>query len=64
MQSYDLGCSYGGGSNPASVLTDAGLSFVSQSSAEMGRRGMTKVQQQNKCLLVIFYSTTMNITVN
>ncbi|XP_042278740.1 complement C4-B [Thunnus maccoyii] len=31
MQSYDLGCSYGGGSNPVSVLTDAGLSFVSQS---------------------------------
>ncbi|KAM7420598.1 hypothetical protein PAMA_015024 [Pampus argenteus] len=30
MQSYDLGCSYGGGANPASVLVDAGLSFVSQ----------------------------------
>ncbi|CAK6960493.1 complement C4-B isoform X1 [Scomber scombrus] len=38
MQSYDLGCSYGGGSNPASVLTDAGLSFVSQSSSVTGRR--------------------------
>ncbi|XP_053183414.1 complement C4-B isoform X2 [Scomber japonicus] len=37
MQSYDLGCSYGGGSNPASVLTDAGLSFASQSSEGMGR---------------------------
>ncbi|XP_068592591.1 complement C4-B [Cebidichthys violaceus] len=31
MQSYDLGCSYSGGSDPASVLTDAGLSCVSQS---------------------------------
>ncbi|XP_031154830.1 complement C4-B [Sander lucioperca] len=31
MQSYDLGCSYSGGSDPASVLTEAGLSFVSQS---------------------------------
>ncbi|XP_023280702.1 complement C4-like [Seriola lalandi dorsalis] len=31
MQSYDLGCSYGGGSDPVSVLIDAGLSFVSQS---------------------------------
>ncbi|KAK9513649.1 hypothetical protein VZT92_027165 [Zoarces viviparus] len=31
MQSYDLGCSYSGGSDPASVLTDAGLSYVSQS---------------------------------
>ncbi|XP_068425600.1 complement C4-B [Clinocottus analis] len=31
MQSYDPGCSYGGGADPASVLTDAGLSCVSQS---------------------------------
>ncbi|XP_071324887.1 complement C4-B [Trachinotus anak] len=31
MQSYDLGCSYGGGADTASVLLDAGLSFVSQS---------------------------------
>ncbi|XP_041844609.1 complement C4-B isoform X2 [Melanotaenia boesemani] len=31
MSSYDLGCSYGGGSNQPSVLVDAGLSFVDQS---------------------------------
>ncbi|XP_068180444.1 complement C4-B isoform X2 [Antennarius striatus] len=31
MQSYDVGCSHSGGSDPGSVLTDAGLSFVSQS---------------------------------
>uniref|UniRef100_A0A674EAD5 Complement C4B (Chido/Rodgers blood group) n=1 Tax=Salmo trutta TaxID=8032 RepID=A0A674EAD5_SALTR len=31
MQSYDLGCSYGGGSDTASVLNDAGLSFISNS---------------------------------
>ncbi|XP_045575101.1 complement C4 [Salmo salar] len=31
MQSYDLGCSYGGGSDIASVLNDAGLSFISNS---------------------------------
>ncbi|XP_010882881.2 complement C4-B [Esox lucius] len=31
MQSYDLGCSYGGGSNTASVFNDAGLSFISSS---------------------------------
>ncbi|KAF0045303.1 hypothetical protein F2P81_001832 [Scophthalmus maximus] len=37
MQSYDLGCSYGGGSNPASVLTDAGLSFVTQSESDWRR---------------------------
>uniref|UniRef100_A0A3Q3MGX7 Complement C4B (Chido/Rodgers blood group) n=1 Tax=Mastacembelus armatus TaxID=205130 RepID=A0A3Q3MGX7_9TELE len=29
MQSYDLGCSYGGGADSASVVTHAGLSFVS-----------------------------------
>ncbi|XP_034030928.1 LOW QUALITY PROTEIN: complement C4-B [Thalassophryne amazonica] len=33
MQSYDLGCSYGGGSDSASTLNDAGLSFVTQSSS-------------------------------
>ncbi|XP_033957463.1 complement C4-B [Pseudochaenichthys georgianus] len=31
MQSFDHGCTYGGGADPASVLTDAGLSFFSQS---------------------------------
>ncbi|XP_034466750.1 complement C4-B isoform X1 [Hippoglossus hippoglossus] len=34
MQSYDLGCSYGGGSNPESVIGDAGLSFISQSQSK------------------------------
>ncbi|XP_074539999.1 complement C4-B [Halichoeres trimaculatus] len=34
MQSYDLGCSYGGGSTPASVLTDAGLSYFTHSESE------------------------------
>lgn len=43
MQSHDLGCSYTGGADPASVLTDAGLSFVSQSQS-MWRRSMTKTQ--------------------
>ncbi|XP_037309175.2 complement C4-B isoform X2 [Pungitius pungitius] len=31
MQSYDLGCSYSGGSDPESVLVNAGLSSLSQS---------------------------------
>ncbi|XP_027004856.2 complement C4-B [Tachysurus fulvidraco] len=31
MQSYDLGCSYGGGGNTAAVFNDAGLSFISHS---------------------------------
>ncbi|XP_075322751.1 complement C4-B [Odontesthes bonariensis] len=30
MTSYDLGCSYGGGSDSGSVIGDAGLAFVSQ----------------------------------
>ncbi|XP_055358926.1 complement C4-B isoform X2 [Betta splendens] len=34
MQSYDLGCSYGGGADSTSVLRDAGLSFVAQTSAD------------------------------
>ncbi|XP_070767453.1 complement C4-B [Enoplosus armatus] len=34
MQSYDLGCSYSGGSDMASVLTEAGLSFVSHSQSQ------------------------------
>ncbi|XP_070823248.1 complement C4-B [Chaetodon trifascialis] len=39
MQSYDLGCSYSGGADPASVLTDAGLSFVSNSQSN-GRQNL------------------------
>ncbi|KAI5618286.1 complement C4-B, partial [Silurus asotus] len=31
MQSYDLGCSYGGGENTAAVFNDAGLTFISHS---------------------------------
>ncbi|KAF5901104.1 complement C4-like, partial [Clarias magur] len=31
MQSYDLGCSYGGGVDTAAVFNDAGLNFISNS---------------------------------
>ncbi|KAB5586975.1 hypothetical protein PHYPO_G00007650 [Pangasianodon hypophthalmus] len=31
MQTYDLGCSYGGGGNTAAVFNDAGLTFISHS---------------------------------
>uniref|UniRef100_A0A673XN65 Complement C4B (Chido/Rodgers blood group) n=1 Tax=Salmo trutta TaxID=8032 RepID=A0A673XN65_SALTR len=42
MQSYDLGCSYGGGSDTASVLNNAGLSFISNSHVlSKMRKGMT-----------------------
>ncbi|XP_035528727.1 LOW QUALITY PROTEIN: complement C4-B [Morone saxatilis] len=37
MESNDLGCSYSGGSDPASVLIEAGLSFVSQSQSKWKR---------------------------
>ncbi|XP_051262421.1 complement C4-like [Dicentrarchus labrax] len=37
MESNDLGCSYSGGSDPASVLTEAGLSFVTQSQSKWKR---------------------------
>ncbi|XP_063055865.1 complement C4-B [Engraulis encrasicolus] len=33
MQSYDLGCSYGGGSDTAAVFNDAGLAFISSSTS-------------------------------
>ncbi|CAB1334784.1 unnamed protein product [Coregonus sp. 'balchen'] len=38
MQSYDLGCSYGGGSDTASVFNDAGLSFISNSGVKSKMR--------------------------
>ncbi|XP_062322694.1 complement C4-B isoform X2 [Osmerus eperlanus] len=38
MQSYDLGCSYGGGQDMASVLNDAGLSFMSASTEKSQNR--------------------------
>lgn len=34
MQSYDIGCSYSGGADPGSVLTEAGLSFVTNSQSK------------------------------
>uniref|UniRef100_A0A8C9SCC6 Complement C4B (Chido/Rodgers blood group) n=1 Tax=Scleropages formosus TaxID=113540 RepID=A0A8C9SCC6_SCLFO len=37
MQSYDLGCSYGGGSDTANVFNDAGLSFISHSKTVKSR---------------------------
>lgn len=45
MQSYDLGCSYGGGADSPSVLLDAGLSFVSQADSKwrMGTRKLSYI---------------------
>ncbi|XP_058603327.1 complement C4-B isoform X1 [Onychostoma macrolepis] len=43
MQSYDLGCSYGGGENTAAVFNDAGLTFISHSTSfrSMMRKGFS-----------------------
>ncbi|KAK9960652.1 hypothetical protein ABG768_008497 [Culter alburnus] len=43
MQSYDLGCSYGGGENTAAVFNDAGLAFISHSTTirSMMRKGFS-----------------------
>ncbi|KAK2903268.1 hypothetical protein Q8A67_007981 [Cirrhinus molitorella] len=43
MQSYDLGCSYGGGENAAAVFNDAGLTFISHSTTtrSMMRKGFS-----------------------
>uniref|UniRef100_A0A667Y2P4 Complement C4B (Chido/Rodgers blood group) n=1 Tax=Myripristis murdjan TaxID=586833 RepID=A0A667Y2P4_9TELE len=39
MQSYDLGCSYGGGADPESTINDAGLTFISRSMNSLQRQG-------------------------
>ncbi|KAK7157442.1 hypothetical protein R3I93_008812 [Phoxinus phoxinus] len=43
MQSYDLGCSFGGGENTAAVFNDAGLAFISHSTTirSMMRKGFS-----------------------
>lgn len=38
MQSYDLGCSYGGGADTASVFNQAGLAFISSGGAQSQMR--------------------------
>uniref|UniRef100_A0A3Q3II57 Complement 4B (Chido blood group) n=1 Tax=Monopterus albus TaxID=43700 RepID=A0A3Q3II57_MONAL len=55
MQSYDLGCSYGGGHNQASVLTDAGLSFVSSKQSEW-KRVLVRICNANVSFHVLLMS--------
>uniref|UniRef100_A0A8C2YZB7 Complement C4B (Chido/Rodgers blood group) n=1 Tax=Cyclopterus lumpus TaxID=8103 RepID=A0A8C2YZB7_CYCLU len=50
MQSYDLGCSFSGGSDPASVLTDAGLSFVSESKSMWKRSCDSQAARQRRAV--------------
>lgn len=52
MQSYDLGCSYGGGSDPESVLTEAGLSFVSHSQSKWKKSMRDLICDTLKCSII------------
>lgn len=56
MESYDLGCSYSGGSDPESILTGAGLSFVSQSQSNWRKSMATQFFSLSKCNLSKFSS--------
>lgn len=49
MNSYDLGCSYGGGPDSASVLLDAGLAAVSND-LSVWRKGKRKINIEMKIL--------------
>ncbi|KAK0153540.1 Complement C3 [Merluccius polli] len=55
MESYDLGCSFGGGADHTAVFTDAGLSFVSSEgnlSAELQEccdQGFTQIPMRRSC---------------
>ncbi|NXK93098.1 CO4 protein, partial [Formicarius rufipectus] len=53
MNSYDLGCSVGGGANSAQVFTDVGLAFLSdtiQSSAREGYKCLHGTRRQKRSL--------------
>uniref|UniRef100_A0A671UDA8 Complement C4B (Chido/Rodgers blood group) n=1 Tax=Sparus aurata TaxID=8175 RepID=A0A671UDA8_SPAAU len=49
MQSYDLGCTYSGGSDPTSVLTNAGLSFVTQSKSDWKKKSNFTDEKLQEC---------------
>lgn len=46
MQSNDLGCTYSGGPDPASVLTEAGLSFFTHSQ----EKSIQSMAHENICI--------------
>uniref|UniRef100_A0A7N6AWB9 Complement 4B (Chido blood group) n=1 Tax=Anabas testudineus TaxID=64144 RepID=A0A7N6AWB9_ANATE len=62
MQSYDLGCSYGGGADSASVLTDAGLSFVSQTNSASRRKSNFSDETLQECCAHGFSLLPMRLT--
>lgn len=52
LQSSDLGCSYSGGSDPETVLTEAGLSFVTHSQSNW-KKSITPQNIFHLCLNAI-----------
>uniref|UniRef100_A0A3B3SUP3 Complement C4B (Chido/Rodgers blood group) n=1 Tax=Paramormyrops kingsleyae TaxID=1676925 RepID=A0A3B3SUP3_9TELE len=55
MESYDLGCSYGGGWDTADVFNDAGLSFISHPKAATSR--MRKGHKNNDFMQFLSYES-------
>lgn len=49
MNSYDLGCSVGGGVNSNQVFTDVGLAFISDTIQSSMREGKCNLPFRNLC---------------
>lgn len=49
MNSYDLGCSVGGGANSIQVFTDVGLAFISDTIQSNIREGECNLPFTNLC---------------
>ncbi|KAI3360945.1 hypothetical protein L3Q82_013149, partial [Scortum barcoo] len=64
MQSHDRGCLYSGGADPASVLTDAGLSFVTQSESKFRKSFGCNPQSPRQRRSVDLEEEKMNLKAN
>lgn len=53
MNSYDLGCSAGGGANSIQVFTDVGLAFISDTIQSNIREGKCNLPFRNLCKTTI-----------
>lgn len=49
MNSYDLGCSVGGGANSIQVFTDVGLAFISDTIQSSIREGKCSLPFRSLC---------------
>uniref|UniRef100_A0A3B3ZXL7 Uncharacterized protein n=1 Tax=Periophthalmus magnuspinnatus TaxID=409849 RepID=A0A3B3ZXL7_9GOBI len=66
MEAYDLGCSYGGGQDPGSVMEEAGLAFFTTETKAKWRKGTSchsKVRQKRSYMQFInkYFITTKEI---